>query len=156
MLRVSRRIQFCAGHRLIGHEGHCRHVHGHNYVVRIIAEPLMDGPATISTRPDSSLDSVGRVVDFSVLKEKVGGWIEEHWDHSFIANRDDVLLIQFLEASGHPYYVMDCNPTAENMAAHLLRDVCPEVLKGVAVRVVRIELDETENCTATADFLGPV
>lgn len=78
----KRRVQYCAGHRLPGHEGKCRSIHGHNYVAHIYAE--------------GKLDAVGRVVDFSVLKERVGGWIEDHWDHGFVrASQDEVMRTVF-------------------------------------------------------------
>ena len=54
MITCTRRIQFCAGHRVMGHEGKCRNLHGHNYVVFVTAQA-------------DELDSVGRVIDFSVL-----------------------------------------------------------------------------------------
>lgn len=154
MLEVTRRIQFCAGHRLMGHEGGCRHVHGHNYVAHITAQPLLEGSA-VSTDPGSYLDTVGRVVDFSVLKERVGGWIDSFWDHQFIANRKDAALISMLDALHTPVYHFPGNPTAENMAAFLLNVVCPEVLHGYGVRVVRVVLEETENCSATAVLSSP-
>lgn len=30
MYRVIREFRFCYGHRLMGHAGKCRHLHGHN------------------------------------------------------------------------------------------------------------------------------
>lgn len=138
-LQVVRRIHFSAGHRLVGHEGACAYLHGHNYVVFIHAT--------------GELDSVGRVIDFSVLKHRVGGWILEHWDHGFIVASHDVDARRALDAftsGGLPQktFVLDCNPTAENMARHLACDVAPRVLEGTGVRVVKIVLEETENCFA--------
>ena len=80
---ATRRVQFCAGHRVMGHENKCAHLHGHNYV------------ALITARADK-LDSVGRVIDFSVIKQRVGGWIEQHWDHGFIIARNDEQVMQWL------------------------------------------------------------
>lgn len=136
-LTVTRRIQFCAGHRLIGHEGKCRHVHGHNFVAFVTAET-------------AALDDVGRVVDFSVLKERIGGWIDQQWDHSFIVNETDSVLREFLRSTSQPHYCMGVNPTAENMADHILRVVGPLVLEGTGVHLVKVELWETENCCALA------
>lgn len=129
----TRRIQFCAGHRVVGHEGKCQNVHGHNYVAWITAEA-------------SDLDGIGRVIDFSVLKEKVGGWIEKNWDHQFIAAVYDKEVREALSA--WPVFTLPTNPTAENMAAFLLQQVCPKALLGTGVRVTKVVLDETENCSA--------
>ena len=138
-LAVARRIHFSAGHRLVGHEGACAYLHGHNYVAFIHAK--------------GDLDAVGRVIDFAVLKERVGGWILEHWDHGFIVNEGDVdtrRALAAFESEGLPQktFVLDRNPTAENLARHLALEVAPRVLEGTGVRVVKIVLWETENCFA--------
>ena len=143
MITCTRRIQFCAGHRVMGHENKCAHMHGHNYVVFVTA---MSG----------GLDDIGRVIDFSVIKEKVGGWIDEYWDHGFICDEDDKSTIKalalFAEVSGvnQKVFTMRQNPTAENMAAHLLHVVCPGLLGvGIGVaQVTKVVLWETENCSA--------
>lgn len=141
-LTCTRRIQFCAGHRLLNHEGKCAHLHGHNYVALIEAEA-------------DALDEVGRVIDFSVLKERVGGWIEVYWDHGFLYNVYDVFVHETIAAAQSAFnqksYAMPCNPTAENIARHLLEEVCPNALVGCGVRVARVTVWETENCFAIAE-----
>lgn len=133
-ITTTRRIQFSAGHRLWKHEGRCAHVHGHNYVVFFHATA-------------DQLDSLGRVIDFTVLKERLGGWIEEHWDHGFICHREDREIIDALSAvRGQKIFLLDANPTAENLADYLLRVVCPRQLTGTGVRIVRVALWETDNC----------
>lgn len=144
-IKCVRRIQFCAGHRVMRHESKCAHLHGHNYVAFFHA-----------TAP--SLDDVGRVIDFGVLKERLGGWIDERWDHGFIVNRADQqvreMLASFNPHPGHNQktFVMEDNPTAENMARLLLDVVCPAQLEGTGVEVVRVVLWETENCFAEASL----
>jgi 6-pyruvoyltetrahydropterin/6-carboxytetrahydropterin synthase len=140
-LSCVRRLHFCAGHRVAGHENKCRNLHGHNYVVYIHAETLL------------GLDSVGRVVDFSVLKETIGGWIDTNWDHGFILWMDDMQARLCVEAlAGQKVYQLPSNPTAENLAAYLLDHVCDELfgsyfkLKGF--RIYKVVVEETENCSA--------
>jgi 6-pyruvoyltetrahydropterin/6-carboxytetrahydropterin synthase len=143
-LSCSRRLQFAAGHRVFQHESKCAHIHGHNYVVWLHA------------RRDQGLDRLGRVIDFSVLKARFGEWIEFNWDHGFICHYADQAVIHALEGihdtNGQPQklYRMGTNPTAENMALHLLWDIAPELMKDTGVDVVRVELWETENCSAAA------
>ena len=116
-----RRVRFCAGHRLYGHEGKCAHFHGHNY----LAEFHVAG-----TRQDA----VGRVIDFSELKNALKGWIDEHWDHGFLlSQRDENGLNAIRQVEPSRYYVMPDNPTAENMAQHLLTEVCPGLLEPLGV-----------------------
>lgn len=139
-IECIRRIQFCAGHRVYGHESKCKTLHGHNYVALFHAR-----------RKKDHLDTLGRVIDFSVLKEKIGGWIDLHWDHAFIAYEKDysaIHKIKEIDDQLKQVFIMSENPTAENMAAFLLNSICPQVLEGTGVEVVKVELWETENCKA--------
>lgn len=137
-ITAVRRFQFCAGHRVHRHESKCRNLHGHNYVALFTAEGV-----------DEETDLLGRVIDFSVLKEKIGAWIDEKWDHGFILFEKDR---EAREALGYvpnqKVYLMDKNPTAENMAEHLLLSVAPELFRGSGVSIVKVTLWETENCYA--------
>lgn len=152
MITCTRRIQFCAGHRVYGHESKCANAHGHNYVALFEAagEPVSrltyEGGVT-----NNSLDKLGRIIDFSVLKERIGGWIDANWDHGFIHYSGDVEMYNALALiPGQKLYSMRDNPTAENMARFLLNDICPRLLEGTGVKITRVTIYETENCKATA------
>ena len=135
-----RRIQFCAGHRVYRHESKCAHLHGHNYVAFFHATATYD------------LDSVGRVIDFSVLKHKLGSWIEANWDHGMLLAAEDTTAIHAAESvNPSKLFLLPNNPTAENMAAYLLRTVCPQQLPA-AVVVTKVVLWETENCYAEVEL----
>ena len=90
------------------------------------------------------------MIDFGVLKEKIGGWIDEYWDHGFIVYVKDEEVISAITATQTKAHFLDENPTAENMAEYLLRKVCPDVLHGTGVEVFKVALWETENCFAEA------
>lgn len=140
MMTVVRKLQFCAGHRLCRHEGRCAHLHGHNYTVHFHATA-------------ESLDPIGRVIDFGVLRERLGGWIDSHWDHGFIIHKEDHEARAALSAvEGQKLFVLEDNPTAENLADYLLRVVGPQQLAGTGVRLVRVVLWETDNCCAEASL----
>lgn len=138
MISVTRRFQFCAGHRVYKHESKCAHPHGHNYVLLVHAH--------------GELDSLGRVIDFSVLKQKIGDWLDKYWDHGFLIYELDLDLKEMLRKGSFKHWVLSQNPTAENMAKYLLEVVCPSVLVDTAVTVFKIELWETENCKATVEL----
>ena len=139
MVSITRRLEFDAGHRVLGHEGHCKHLHGHHYVVEI----------TVSA---SSLDSLGRVLDFGKVKELVGGWLNREWDHNLLLHPADPLLMlddamQRVIFAGKKPYVMECgNPTAENMAEELWENASKLLPAGMKVSQVRVW--ETPNCYA--------
>ena len=138
MQSCARRIHFCYGHRVMNHESKCATLHGHNGVIWIHATPV------------ENLDSLGRVIDFSVLKECVGTWVDENWDHTMILNHEDHKTIELLEQAPQfkKLYILDKNPTAENLAHYLLWNICPRVLKDKNVIVYKVILEETENCFA--------
>lgn len=134
MIKCIRRIQFCAGHRVLGHEGKCANPHGHQYGLEVVA--VSEG-----------LDSLGRVIDFSVLKDRIGSWIDENFDHGFLVNEQDLELYAALSSvKPNKIYVCKFNPTAENIAKFLLEEVCPVLMTGTGVNVIAITLHETPNC----------
>ena len=137
-LTIMRRIKFCAGHRLFKHGGKCENFHGHNYV----AEFFVTG---------DEVDEVGRVIDFSELKQRTKGWIDEHWDHAFLVFEQDTNAIQALEMV-QPFrlFKMPYNPTAENMARYLLEEMCPMVLEGTGARATSVRIWETDESYAEA------
>jgi 6-pyruvoyltetrahydropterin/6-carboxytetrahydropterin synthase len=130
MFRVTREITFCYGHRLLNYDGKCRHLHGHN------------GKAVL-TLEAPALDSLGMVMDFSQIKRAVQTWIDDNLDHRMLLHRDDPVL-PFLHHQREPVFVMDVNPTAENIAKLIF-----DFAAGQGFPVVEVRLWETESCYAT-------
>jgi len=130
MYSVTKRIDFCYGHRLLDYDGICKHPHGHNAV------------AEIEVRTES-LDLRDMVCDFSDIKRVVKGWIDRELDHKMILRRDDPLL-EPLRELGEPVFVVDHNPTVEQIAK-LIFDQANE--QGFSV--VRVTVWETPTSFAT-------
>jgi 6-pyruvoyltetrahydropterin/6-carboxytetrahydropterin synthase len=130
MFRVTREITFCYGHRLLNYEGKCRHLHGHN------------GKAVL-TLEARELDALGMVMDFSRIKRVVQTWIDENLDHRMLLHRDDPVL-PFLRQQGEPVFVMDVNPTAENIAK-LIYDIANRQ----GLPIIEVRLWETDSCYAS-------
>ena len=137
-ITCTRRIEFDAAHRVLEHESKCKNLHGHRYVVE--ASFSADG-----------LDSLGRVVDFGVIKEKLGAWVDENWDHTTILfDKDKALGKSISDITGQTVFYLPVNPTAENMAAYLLEKICPDLFSEFAIVCVGIRLYETPNCSVAA------
>ena len=138
-ITIMRQVKFCAGHRLLNHEGKCANLHGHNYLVEFHVT-------------GNEVDSLGRVVDFSVLNKLFKGWIDEHWDHGFVLWDEDQNAIDAIRlCEPHRLYLMPYNPTAENMARYLMAEICPGLIKsikGYDLRMKKVVLWETENAYA--------
>lgn len=140
LMSAVRIIKFDAGHRVCQHESKCRNLHGHEYHAHIYVR-------------SRNLDSVGRIVDFSVVKEKIGDWIDQFWDHNMILwkNDPDLNVLSKCERVKE-VFVMDHNPTAENMARLLLR-VSNQILANDMIQVWKIKLYETSNCYVEVETL---
>jgi 6-pyruvoyltetrahydropterin/6-carboxytetrahydropterin synthase len=102
MYSVTKRIEFCYGHRLLDYDGICKHPHGHNALAEV----------EIRT---TTLDTRNMVCDFSDIKRVVKGWIDRELDHKMVLRRDDP-LVPPLQALGEPIYLVDSNPTVELIA----------------------------------------
>lgn len=129
MFRVTREIDFCYGHRLLEYQGKCSHLHGHNGRVLITVEA-------------ASLDLQGMVLDFGEIKRVVNTWIDENLDHKMILRRDDP-AVEALEKLGEPMFLIDVNPTAENLARMIY-----DYAAGQGFPVVEVRLWETPHCHA--------
>lgn len=126
MCRVVVELSFEAAHRLLGYKGICNNLHGHSYKLLVSVS--------------GDINEMGFVVDFDVLEKKLKRWISKNWDHSVILNKRDTKLISFLKRMNFRYFLLDSNPTAENMAVFLKR-----VLEKKIGKSVQIVLYETQN-----------
>ena len=129
MFQVTKEIRFCYGHRLLNYDGKCRYLHGHN------------GRAVITLAAEK-LDALGMVVDFSQIKRVVGAWIDANLDHRMILHKDDPVL-PTLQQQGEPVFLVDMNPTAENIA-RLIYDF----VAGQGFPVTEVTLWETDDSYA--------
>ena len=134
MYRVTRRIDFCYGHRLLNYDGKCKNLHGHN------------GRAEIAIA-SHALDDLGMVLDFTEIKRVVNSWVDETLDHRMILHQDDP-AVPMLQELGEPLYLLDTNPTAENIAK-----LIGEFAVQHGFPVVQVDLWETRACYAT--YLNP-
>ena len=135
MYSVTKRVEFCYGHRLLDYDGPCRHPHGHNAVVDI--------EVTAAT-----LDAQNMVIDFSDLKAQVKSWIDRELDHRMILRHDDPLLPALREL-GEPVYVLESNPTVERIARLIF-----EAARERGLSVARVTVWETP--TPSATYAGDV
>ena len=130
MYSVTKRIDFCYGHRLLDYNGVCAHPHGHNAIAEIEVQ-------------SQTLDARNMVVDFTDIKNVVKEWVDRELDHKMILRRDDPLVAP-LQALGEPMYLLDSNPTVERIA-RLIYDVSRQ--QGLAVS--RVTVWETPSSWST-------
>jgi 6-pyruvoyltetrahydropterin/6-carboxytetrahydropterin synthase len=105
-------------------------LHGHN------------GRAIITIESEK-LDERGMVLDFTDIKRVVSRWIDENLDHRMILHRDDP-AVRVLREMQEPMYLIDVNPTAENIAKLIY-----DFTKSQGFPIAECRLWETPNCFAT-------
>ncbi len=117
MISCTKRIEFDAAHRIVGHSGGCQMVHGHRYAVEL----------TFSSK---EVNPMGMVIDFKEIKARFKGWIDTHWDHNIILNKEDKALGDMIQSyTGQRVFYLDYNPTSENIAFYLFDVVLKEVFE---------------------------
>lgn len=144
MFVVSRTFPFEAGHRLLHHNGACKNLHGHSYRVTVMIAGRL-------------LDTGGMVLDFADVKNSIGRWIDDNFDHTMILNPDDPLLdlpdyqLYFPLKNAFIMPADAAEPTAENIARTIAREAkyMLERMYGTKVWVHEVTVQETEKCRAT-------
>lgn len=118
---VTKQIAFCYGHRLMDYVGKCQHPHGHNGLLEI----------EVSSQ---ALDARGMVVDFGEIKAAVKAWVDDNLDHQMLLRKDDP-LVPVLQGMNEPMFLMDGNPTAENIAKIVFEQAAKQGLDVAKVRL---------------------
>jgi 6-pyruvoyltetrahydropterin/6-carboxytetrahydropterin synthase len=131
--QVTKTLEFSYGHRLLNHNGKCRYLHGHNGMLEVDIDA-------------ESLDAMGMVIDFTEVNEVVKTWVNDNLDHRMLLCAADP-LVQVMERENEPVFVMDENPTAENIAALVWKAAHKAGLKVSEVRL-------WETATSRASYRG--
>ena len=79
---IRTQLHFCYGHRLLNYQGPCQNLHGHNALVEFELQA-------------QSLNELGMVEDFSVVKKTMNQWIQDHLDHRMILHHSDPYISYF-------------------------------------------------------------
>lgn len=103
-LRIER--QFDAAHRLVGYKGKCSKLHGHTWKVEVFVI-------------GKELDKTGILVDFGVIKNKLGE-ITDKLDHSFLNDNKEI-----------------GNPTAEHISRYIFQNL-KDLTEAVRVDKIRV------------------
>ncbi|HHI88086.1 MAG TPA: 6-carboxytetrahydropterin synthase [Candidatus Cloacimonetes bacterium] len=114
MFIINVKSNFSAAHNLVGYQGDCANIHGHNWNVRLGLKC-------------SIIDEVGMTIDFKVLKRDFNKLLET-FDHKNLNT-----LSEFKEN----------NPTSESIAK-VIFDTASEKFNNESVKVYEVEVSESE------------
>lgn len=144
-MRITRRLEFDAGHRIPDHRSQCRHLHGHRYAMEI----TLSGDVIEQNGDPAN----GMVMDFGDIKTIAMQEVVSEWDHAFLVFTGDTAVRTFLDSMpDHKTVVLDVVPTAENLASAAFRILAPKYTHayGNNLKLERVRLYETPNCWADA------
>ena len=78
------------------------------------------------------------------MKQEIGGWINENWDHGFIYvknNHEMEVTLNMIES--HKMYAHPYNPTGENLARYLQTVAAPNIMKYIGIFKNKVAVWET-------------
>lgn len=140
MYRIEKKFSFAGGHRLSKHEGLCKNIHGHNYIVYVGIK-------------SEKLNKNDMIIDFSDLKAIAGAYFEKY-DHCLIVNQKDAEWMKpLVDKMGWRATIMDHedrDPTAEVMSEVFYKHI-KEIFtrKFNDIQVDYVIVYENENSKAT-------
>jgi 6-pyruvoyltetrahydropterin/6-carboxytetrahydropterin synthase len=130
MFTITQKFSFCYGHRLLGHSGKCRRLHGHTAVAEVLLR-------------FSALQDTGMAMDFFEIKAGLGAWIDAELDHQLLLHESDPIC-GVLEKEGEVFRKMPFHPTAENIAKAIF-----EAARRMELPVSAVTLWESDKSAAT-------
>jgi len=132
-MKIAKEFRWEMGHRLPEHFGLCKNIHGHSYKMLVEFE--------------GELDKNGMIIDYYNV-EKIINPIVEKLDHAFMVNKDDKIVLEFLDKMNSKKVIVDFQSTAENICLYLLNDIkkssLPRNVREIKVRVYETAYDYAE------------
>jgi len=120
MYEVKIQTSFSASHHLRDYEGPCEQRHGHNWKVEVVYM-------------NDTLDNIGIVIDFKVLKQKVNAVLDE-LDHRDLNELDNFKKF---------------NPSSENIASYIYFQLSKDPELNALAKIKCVRVWETDNSCAT-------
>ena len=132
-MKIAKEFRWEMGHRLPDHFGLCKNIHGHSYKMIVEFE--------------GELDKNQMIIDYYDVEKIINPLIEK-LDHSFMVNKNDKVVLEFLEKMNSKKVIVDFNSTAENICSYLLSEIkkcsLPSNISSVKVRVYETQFDYAE------------
>jgi 6-pyruvoyltetrahydropterin/6-carboxytetrahydropterin synthase len=133
-MKIAKEFRWEMGHRLPEHFGLCKNIHGHSYKMIVEFE--------------GELNKDQMVIDYYDV-EKIINPVIQLLDHAFMVNKNDKIVLEFLEKMNSKKVVVDFDATAENICKYLLAEIAkanlPDNVHSVKVRVYETQFDYAED-----------
>lgn len=133
-MKIAKEFRWEMGHRLPEHFGLCKNIHGHSYKMMVQFE--------------GELNKDQMVIDYYDVEKIINPIIQE-LDHAFMVNKDDKVVLEFLEKMNSKKVIVDFDATAENICKFMLTRISgeklPENIKSIKVRIYETQFDYAED-----------
>jgi 6-pyruvoyltetrahydropterin/6-carboxytetrahydropterin synthase len=133
-LRIAKEFHWEMGHRLPEHFGLCKNIHGHSYKMILTVE--------------GEMNEQQMVIDYYDLEKIISPIIQE-LDHAFMVNKNDKLVLEFLNQINSKKVVVDFDATVENICLFILNKIknasLPKNIKAINVRIFETQFDYAED-----------
>jgi 6-pyruvoyltetrahydropterin/6-carboxytetrahydropterin synthase len=136
VIRVTKEFHFEMAHALLGHDGPCRHIHGHSYRLFVTLRGV--------ARSDRKDAKDGMLMDFSDLKKIVNEAIISRFDHSLVLSEEGASHFDIGNAGN--LIVLDNTPTCENLVVLFAEILLP--LIPANIQLFSLKLHETASSFA--------
>lgn len=145
MQLITRKGNFDSGHRVLNEFMKCYAYHGHTYLYEL-------------TFSFENMEEIGYAIDFKEIKRVFCQFIDDKFDHCFIANPKDATIIEACNKEKTPLWLMSlngegeyCNPSVENIAKEIFMsmDILSKTLYSdskTGLKIHGVKIYETPNC----------
>jgi len=140
-IRITKKFKFEMAHALPNHDGLCKNVHGHSYILSV----TLLGQAV----EDDSRSDYGMVMDFGDLKKIVYEHVISVFDHALVLyNGSPDQLVNELKNNFAKLILVDYHPTSEE----LIIDIKDRIQSELPENIKLIKLLLRETATAYAEW----
>lgn len=134
-MKIAKNFYWEMGHRLPNHKGLCKNLHGHSYKMRVELE--------------GQLNENNMLIDYYDLS-KIVNKIIEPFDHAFLCEKEDKLVLDFLQQNGFKTLLFHTSSTVENITYYMLDLLAEELRSYINIEKITVRIYETSDVYAEA------
>ncbi len=142
-VRITKEFSFEMAHALDGHDGPCRFIHGHSYLLSVT---ILGIPS-----PDETSPKLGMLMDFSDLKAIIRKQILDLFDHALVLkNNNQIQNRPSASALFERTLWVEYQPTSENLLLDFVKRIRPFLPEGVMLHSMKLR----ETATSYAEWFA--
>lgn len=138
MVKIGKEFVWEMSHRLPFHEGACKNIHGHTYKMLLELE--------------GEVNHNRMLIDFYDI-EKIVRPLLNKIDHSFLVDKNDNLMLDFLKQNNFKYYEIDNFSTAEDMSYYFMNILKVDFQKFDNIKKMKVRIYETSDAWAESEII---